>query len=543
MKIGVPIFEIDSFKERSKFLKKLTRSRNAAIVALFCIALAGTVASMEGNEYRVTFEESETEYIASEVQEQVQEIEYQYPLILTPSIDSIQYIVQSEDIFLLCGFHDHKYGYMKKTGEEFTGYIYEEAYPFTEGSACVMLNGKYGYIDTNGETMLPFVYDDAAPFQEGLAYFVKDGHYGYMYPDGSVAFYVGYDSVSSFQEGLAYFSVDGKYGYMDSTGNTVIEPAYSDADYFKNGIAFVMNNGLKGAIDKEGNVVIPLQYGRLYRYNGSIIGIIGEEEEHYDYYDLNGGKITEEEYDARKEAAKQKEEAGLTSSYDYETDVFTVTDENGNVVFETTCWWATYDIYGDSVNRILSYSYNSDKADQIVIIKEDETVDLSGVILKNAITPKKELYWKLAQGQEVEISYEDGTVDSIKAFWGDGEGEFYVCYRKTRLFDIDGSGNPILYCYEGARESGTFPWSNSNLFLLQDDKLYCLETGGECGGSGGGNVVCFWRDEETGEILFGTDGHAGGFCGYGYDSTISRFVNGKVEEILDCYWTYQSIRN
>ena len=523
-------------------MKYFTRAKNAVIVAGFCILLAGNVASMEKNEYRFVTTESETENIASEMQEQAEEIEYHYPIILTSSVEHIQFIAQSEDIFVLCGY-DHNYGYMKKTGEEFTGYIYEEAYPFTEGLACVKLNGKYGYIDSNGETVLPFEYDDAAPFQEGLAYFVKDGHYGYMKPDGSVAFYVDYDSVSSFSEGLAYFSVGGKYGYMDTTGNIAIVPSYSDADYFKDGIAFVMEDGMKGAIDKDGNVVIPLQYGRLWRLEGGIVGIIGEQEEHYDYYDLNGVEITKDEYNARTDLAEEKENSGLTSDYNYGTDIFIITDEAGNIIFEEECWSAGYNIYGDNVNRVLSYSYNAERPDQIVLIKEDETVNLSGLVLKNAITPKIDLYWRLAQNETVEIANESGETRSIRAFYDDSEGDFYVCQKTTRLFDIDGSGNPILYCYEAPHDNWTLPWSYSNLFLLKEGELHWLVSGYECGGSSGGDVVCFWKDEDTGEILFGTDGHAGGFGGFGYDSTICRLVNGTVEEILDCYWTYQSARN
>jgi len=489
-------------------MRHLERVKNAIIVAVFCILLAGSVASMEKNEYRFVTAESKTENIASEMQEQVEEVEYQYPIILTSSVEHIQFIAQSEDIFVLCG-HDHNYGYMKKTGEEFTGYIYEEAYPFTEGLACVKLNGKYGYIDSNGKTVLPFVYDDAAPFQEGLA----------------------------------YFSINGKYGYIDTMGNTVIEPSYSDADYFQNGLAFVMNEGLKGAIDKEGNVVIPLQYGRLYRLEGGIIGIIGEQEEHYDYFDLNGVEISKGEYNTRTDLANEKENDGLTSDYDYETGRFTITDEAGDIIFEEECWYADYAIYGDNVNRVLSYGYNSEKSDQIVLIKEDKTVYLSGLILKNAITPKIDIYWKIAQNETVEIPNENGETRSISAFYDNSEVEFYVRQKTTRLFDMDGSGVPMLYCYEAPDDNWTLPWSNSNLFWLKEGRLYWLEHGYECGGSAGGNVVCFWKDEDTGEILFGTDGHAGGFGGYGNYSTICRFVNAKVEEILECDWTYQSTRN
>ena len=58
-------------------MRHLARVKNAVIVAGFCILLAGSVASMEKNEYRFVTAESKTENIASEMQEQVEEVEYE----------------------------------------------------------------------------------------------------------------------------------------------------------------------------------------------------------------------------------------------------------------------------------------------------------------------------------------------------------------------------------------------------------------------------------------------------------------------------------
>ena len=49
------------------------------------------------------------------------------------------------------------------------GRQFDDAYPFSEGFACVVSNGKWGFIDTKGKMVIPCVYDAAWPFSEGFA--------------------------------------------------------------------------------------------------------------------------------------------------------------------------------------------------------------------------------------------------------------------------------------------------------------------------------------------------------------------------------------
>lgn len=161
-------------------------------------------------------------------------------------------------------YEDGKYGYENDDDyRKDIPCIYEDAYSFSEGLACVALNGKYGYIDTEGNEVVPFVYDAAAPFSEGLAYFEKEGAYGFIDKEGREVFRLDCDSVSSFHEGLAFFSIDGKYGYIDKTGTVVIEALYDDAGYFENGLAIVRIGGKKGVIDAKGNEVIPIEEAEI----------------------------------------------------------------------------------------------------------------------------------------------------------------------------------------------------------------------------------------------------------------------------------------
>ena len=213
----------------------------------------------------------ETEHTKEDNSEDAIEInEPQYPMLITPTLTKqIDFAIESEDIF--CIYNGEKYGYMTQSGQEITDYIYDVAFPFSEGLACVNRNGKYGFIDTDGNETIPLIYEDVAPFQEGLAYFSTEKEYGFLEKDGTVAFYLECDSVSSFQEGLAYFSLDGKYGYIDKSGNLVIPCNwnYSFGYAFSDKFATVSDeNSKKGCINTLGELVVPCEYESVYYSEG-----------------------------------------------------------------------------------------------------------------------------------------------------------------------------------------------------------------------------------------------------------------------------------
>lgn len=221
-------------------------------------------------------------------------IKSEYPRILTlNSIDQIEYVVNSESKF--CIFNGKKYGFMSAGGQEITPYIYDYAYPFSEGLACVRRDGRYGFINDKGNTVIPFEYDKAGPFSEGLAYFAAGDKYGYINKNGNVVFLLDCDSVSSFKEGLAYFSDDGKYGFIDKAGKVEIQSIYDDAGYFQDGLAKV-RRGLKlGVIDKNGRSIVPVDYDDVNFDSGYIIVESGGK---YGCFDKSGNLIFKPVYDS-----------------------------------------------------------------------------------------------------------------------------------------------------------------------------------------------------------------------------------------------------
>ena len=246
-----------------------------------------------------------------------------YPLLAAPSsVENIDFAFVAEDNY--CIFDGEKYGYIAENGDEITPCIYEVAYPFNEGLACVCLDGKYGYIDSEGETAIPFDFDRATPFVEGLAYFSVGNDYGFMDKTGTQVFSFECDSVSSFQEGLAYFSIDGRYGYIDQKGQTVIEPVFDDAGYFKDGLAKVMKNGRFGVVNREGELIVDTEYDSVTIGDLFIEASSGEK---YACFDKTGKPFLEQ-YD------RIPWTRGENYVYVKKGEKYGLADKEGNVLFE-----------------------------------------------------------------------------------------------------------------------------------------------------------------------------------------------------------------
>ena len=400
------------------------------------------------------------------------------------------HMIYSEGIFCIYGREkqegekrEDRFGYADRSGKLIADTEYEFAYPFSEGLGCVRKNGKYGFLNRGGEVAISFEYLDAAPFSEGLAYFATEETYGFMDKNGKPVFFLDCDSVSSFHDGLAYFSVDGKYGFLNQQGDVVIEAVYDDVSYFQDGIAQVRRNNLTGMIDSRGEEIVPVEYEYIWRGEG-ILDCVRENGTR-DYYTFAGEKSTEEEYIRGKHAARKDWEYSL-----------------------------------DGWKRVAG----------------------SKILLVNHITPRMELYWELTHGRPVEVQNADGEVSKEQRYSAWDE---YNCRKIFKLFSVEGMEEPVLYCVEKPFSDVffLFPLTDSAFYGISDDSLKLLLTGYECGGSALGDRVCFWLDTETGKILLGTRGAAGGFMGSAAYMSAFEVQENEVRIRDDLYWVSQSSGN
>lgn len=619
-----------------------------------------------------------------------------YPIFAAIPKQQIDFVINSQERY--CIYDGEHYGFIKESGEELTPYIYDIAYPFHEGLACVSYKKKFGFIDLNGNETIPFIYDDASPFMEGLAYFAIGDRYGFIDKKGKPVFYLECDSVSSFQDGLAYFSINGKYGYINKLGNTIIQPIYDNADYFQNGLAIVIKNGKQGVINKEGKEVLAPLYNYIDIYHTIIIAKTNNQ---YYCFDNKGKKYLTDSYDKisldeeGRFYIQKKGKYGFANSDGtiavppkYEevslipgkelaiaknNNLFGVIDFQGNIkvpfIYQninffsdnrqkdgilvvtlnnrkgclnledfSECIPIKYNSITDYANGKLvvkkrekygviyqngkldtpiefdkvqlfedgsvalelnqitflfnsnnelihigsdeitkegkyyqikedkKYSFVNENGEEILsldesyyfesyycynmlnihvfrfddyygILKSDNTTktDITHILLKNMITPRIHLFYKFTQNPPVN--------KESKSSWGEDTIRNKGYVKQYKLFDLDGSGKPILYYSSLPYILRSFSLCDSGFCAIRNNQLHYLITGYESGGSMGGENAHLFYDKKTGQIMIGVIKHYGGFCGFEDGVTIYSCEKENTLEVISYSCTHQSSKN
>ncbi len=103
--------------------------------------------------------------------------------------DNVRYLREDRARFTTT---DGKMGFLDKEGKISIPPIYDRAYYFNEGQACVgkEINGKtkYGSINQDGIVVIPFIYDDKFIFNNGVALVQKDNRIGLIDTFGNSSF-------------------------------------------------------------------------------------------------------------------------------------------------------------------------------------------------------------------------------------------------------------------------------------------------------------------------------------------------------------------
>lgn len=194
--------------------------------------------------------------------------------------------------------------------------VYDEVLPFSEGLACVKLNGKWGYVDTVGNLVVRTIYFEAGPFSDGLAYVKPHGDQGYFdtygkpvpppfgYVDtkGNLAIPAIYASAHSFSEGLARVELNGQWGFIDTNGNMAIRPAgyCSQLGDFSEGLAGVGTGATWGYVNTRGDLVIPEIYGCGLPFGEGLAAVQHDVmHHHWEWIDARGTTLKPERHTDR----------------------------------------------------------------------------------------------------------------------------------------------------------------------------------------------------------------------------------------------------
>ena len=153
-----------------------------------------------------------------------------------------------------------KCGFIDSSGNEITGFKFDEASGFSGEMARVCIGKRWGYINKSGEMVIKPQYNSASNFSEGLAVVEIGERWGYINKSGEMVIKPQYNSASNFFKGLASVKLGNKTGYIIQSGEMVIKPQFDEACRFYEGLAAVKIDKKWGYIDNSGNLVIKLQY-------------------------------------------------------------------------------------------------------------------------------------------------------------------------------------------------------------------------------------------------------------------------------------------
>ena len=155
------------------------------------------------------------------------------------TLTGVTWVCESEDADHLAFFSNgKKRGYFDRfTGELVIPAKFEKAWVFSEGLACVMLDGKLGFVDHDGNMLIENTFD-----------------------------YTPYIGSYCFHSGLCLMSDDnGKMGFIDKRGKWVVNPIYSYVNRTEKGYWIVEDTSyMRGLLNENGQVVIPCEYEYIY---------------------------------------------------------------------------------------------------------------------------------------------------------------------------------------------------------------------------------------------------------------------------------------
>ncbi len=167
----------------------------------------------------------------------------------------------------------YKWGFIDKTGEVIIFPQFDDALPFSEGLAAVMIinekNEKlWGFINRQGKLEIKFKYSVVGSFSEGLANVLfsdllvsqKSNKYAYINSSDEIILPPQYDTAYPFYENLARVKVNGSRYFINNNGEAVINLTDFDGASFNDGWAFVQykagtNEMDTCYVDKKGEIV------------------------------------------------------------------------------------------------------------------------------------------------------------------------------------------------------------------------------------------------------------------------------------------------
>ncbi len=427
--------------------------------------------------------------------------------------------------------------------------------PQTEGEyLCFEQNGNNHIMDSNGTVQMEWNADwfDLIP-EKKLVIAKRGEQYGVLDFDGKEQIPFLYQDIRYIKEADIFLAeLENQWGGLDGTDFSLQIPfLYQNIRYTKKANLFLvkLENQWGGLNGTDFSLQIPFLYQNIQYMNGANLFLVKLEDQ---WGGLDGTDFSLQMPICYDEIDSFTGDQAIIPPSQTCAD-YQVVNRNGEVLFSAACddlkscgayykvtkmnrygfldrngkeivpvIWDRAETFPSQSNVFLMTRYSSDEV-QIIKTKESDELDYLSLLLQNEITPKKKEYYQLILKRSL-INKKMSFNPKELVEWE----EWNYSRKEYKLYDIDHSGQPILYYYMEPYIKN-FPSSVSGFYTDRDGKGEELLSGYECGGSARGDSVRVWRDIETGELLLGTAGTWGGFGGYVHRMEVYQNKNKTLE--------------
>lgn len=493
---------------------------------------------------------------------------------------------------------DGSYGYIDREGEIIIPPVYDYGSNFQDGYAQIRKDNKEGIIDRTGRALVACEYVEIE--RRGDCFIgEKNGKYYIFDSQGNALLEEPCDEVSGYDEIFLRYADTGKQGFIHEGKVVFLDPAYSlGVILHDRELVIAGQDGYQGVISFRGEVKIPFCYNSLTYDEEAGVFIVSNEERDkliaaddfsqpavcsyrsigpfvngraavsmegkYGIIDTQGNLILPLEYDEihllgngaywfkKDEASYLFDAAGtLLNVGNYDSIMLRgscyVTQKNythvgilnaaGEVILEPVCYNASHR-YGYYEHKAGIMVLSGDYQDGILLVRtqreEVEEEEWTNPFRFNEITPRIPQFWNLVK---------DGSVFTEDIYdWGIFDSEWNCARNSCVIYDYWHTGRPALFVScDPYVQGGPGHLGYSALFSWKGEEAVCLLDGYECGGTSGGDQVCFWYDTEEDRLLPGTSGYAGGFGGEASYGSVYDYEDGEITKRVSFEWISQSV--
>ena len=311
---------------------------------------------------------------------------------------------------------------------------------------------KYGVVNSKEEIVIEPQYDEIIiPNPKRAVFICKNDEERKILNEKNEEIFKKYQNVEAiklqniisetaeYERNVLKYEKNGKYGLLDMTGEEVVKPKYDEISSlgYKQGEILVKENNKYGVLDSQGNIIIRPIYDSIqsdqyyteqdgYEKSGYIVCETTEEGYRYGYYDYEGSKVLENEYN---EIVRIAEVSGTN-------DIYLIASKNGqagvfvnnskiidtkyqSIIFNDETKTFTVEITG-------KYGVINNKGIEILPV-EYTSIQTKGLYIYTTKEEEKKVFDK--EGKEVDIPFD--TIIEPTA-----NSEYYIKSEQNQKYSI-----------------------------------------------------------------------------------------------------------